>query len=179
MATTTPGVYPANQDVVAVLDDESLQPLFAGSSPMRVAVDRSKTVTQYQVENGAVRNDHIVDNPVELNIDFTLTNETRPQYAALEQAYLANRLLTVQTKVSSFRHMLIYMLPHDESVALGDSINMPIRFIEWRTVQPAYGTLPPSSVRNKAQSSTVQRGTQQSRTSNPTIAKQVYDWIRE
>lgn len=179
MATTTPGVNSAAQDLVAILDDETLQPLFQASSPMRVAVDRSKTVTQFKVESGATRNDHVVDNATELNIDFTLTDTIRPQYSALEQAWAANRLVTVQTKVSSFRHMLIYMLPHDENTSLGDSINVPMRLIEWREVQPAYGTLPPSKVANKAQSSTVQRGTQQGRTSNPTIAKQVYDWVTE
>lgn len=179
MATTTPGILPSNQDLVAILDDETLQPLFASSSPMRVAVDRSKTVTKYTVEDGSVRNDHVVDDPVDLNIDFTLTDDTRTQYAALEQTFKSNRLVTVQTKVTSFRHMLIYMLPHDENAALGDSISMPIRLQEWRTIQPAYGTLPLNKVANKAQSSTVQRGSQQAAAPrNPTIARQIYDYIR-
>jgi hypothetical protein len=177
MATTTPGVYPGSQDLVAILDDETLQPLFTASSPMRVAVDRTKTPTKFQVESGATRSDHVVINATEIGIDLVLTNDTRQQYAALEQAWTANRLVTVQTKVSSYRHMLIEMLPHDENVALGDSISMPIRLSEWREVQPAYGTLPMSKAANKAQSSTVARGNQQGRTTNPTIAKSVYDYI--
>lgn len=180
MATTTPGVYPGDQDLVAILDDETLQPMFTASAPMRVAVDQSKTVTSYAVENGSERNDHVVFNPIDLNIDLILTIDSRAQYAAIQQAYRTNRLVTVQTKVSSFRHMLIYMMPHDENVALGDSISVPMRLQEWVTVQPSYGTLPPSSVRNKANSSTVGRGTQQATTPrNPTIAQEIYDWIRE
>lgn len=179
MATTTPGVYPSNQDLVAILDDETLRPIFEASSPMRVAVDRSKTPTKFQVENGETRNDHVVENASELSIDFALTDDIRQQYSALEQAYNANRLVTVQTKVTSFRHMLIYLLPHDENATLGDSVAVPMRLIQWREVQPAYGTLPMSKVANKAQSSTVQRGNQQTaQVRSPTIAKQIADYVR-
>lgn len=154
-------VYSASQDLVAILDNDSLQPLFTAARPMRVAVDRSKTVTQYPVENGTTRNDHVVDLPVELNIDLTITEDTRAQYETLAQAFASNTLVVVQTKVTSFRNMLIYALPHDETVPAGESITLPIRLVEWREVQPSYGTLPPSKVANKAQSSTVTRGTQQ------------------
>lgn len=161
MNITLPGIFPAAQDLVAILDNDSLEPIFTASTPMRVSIDKSKIVTQYQVEDGTLRNDHVVENPIAASIDLMLTDSKRNEYIALEQAYNENRLVIVQTKVSSYQNMLIEAMPHDETIDLGQNVIVAVRLIEWREVTPSYGDLPPKKVQNKNQSSTVQSGTQQ------------------
>lgn len=172
MAITLPGVFPVAQDLVAILDNDSLEPIFTASFPMRVSIDRNKTVTQYQVEDGTTRNDHVVENPISASVDLMLTEDKRSEYIALEQAFQENRLVIVQTKVSSFMNMLIDYMPHDESNALGENILVSIKLIEWREITPSYGDLPPKKVQNKNQTSTVKSGTQQPNQSTQTPKKQ-------
>lgn len=172
MAITTPGIYPYAQDLVAILDNDSLEPIFQASTPMRVSANPSKMVTQYQVEDGSTRNDHVVDNPLEMNIDIMLTEDKRSEYAALEQAFTELRLVIVQTTISSYRNMLIEAMPHDETTDLGQNVLANIRLLEWREITPSYGDLPPSKVSNKNQSSTVNGGTRQPTQSAQTPKKQ-------
>ncbi|VTP70784.1 phage protein [Proteus vulgaris] len=44
-----------------------------------------------------------------------------------------------------------------------DAIKLPLRFVEWRTVEPEYGELPPRSTQKPTQSSTVNRGNVQTK----------------
>lgn len=159
MAITSPGVYPANQDLVAILDNDSLEPIFSASIPMRVSVNPSKMITQYQVEDGTIRNDHVVDNPLEMNIDLLLSDLKRAEYLGLEQSFNELRLVIVQTTISSYRNMIIEAMPHDETVDFGENVLLNIRLIEWREITPSYGDLPPKKVVNKNKSSTVKSGT--------------------
>lgn len=172
MAITLPGIYPYAQDLVAILDNETLEPIFSAATPMRVSVNPSKIVTQYQVEDGSTRNDHVVDNPLEMNVDMILSEDKRTEYAALEQAFNELRLVIVQTTISSYRNMLIEAMPHDETVDLGSNAQVNVRLLEWREITPSYGDLPPSKVTNKNQSSTVKSGTQQPNEATPTPKKQ-------
>lgn len=182
MAITTPGIYPYAQDLVAILDNESLEPIFTASIPMRVSVNQSKMLTQYQVEDGSTRNDHVVDNPLEMNIDLILSDEKRAEYASVEQAFNELRLVIVQTSISSYRNMMIEAMPHDENVELGENSMLNVRLLEWREITPSYGDLPPKKVVNKNQSSTVKSGTQQPNETvqtpkTKTVAQQIFGAI--
>lgn len=153
---------------VAVYDDESFRPVFESASPMRVSVRADKTITRFQVEDGGERSDHVVDNAVEIVVEFLLTQDTRNAYQALRDAFEGNRILTVQTKVRSFPSMLIEALPHEETPALGTAVLVPILFVEWRPVQPEFS----DDVAQPKQKSTVSRGQQQtSQADAPTEAR--------
>lgn len=154
-----------DQDAVAILDGESFEQLFTDAQPMKLLIDERKTATKFQVEDGSSRSDHVIDNGVEIQIDFLLNENVRQTFQAMRQAYLDNRLLTVQTKVASYDNMLITDFPHDELAHLGNTIVVPIRLMEWRQVTPEYGDLPASSVADIAQSSTADRGNQQTQES--------------
>lgn len=170
MASTTPGVITSTQDLVAILDEKSLRQVFAAAHPMRVGVRESAKLTQFPVEDGTTRSDHLVRLPNEVTIDFLLTDDTRNAFSELRSAFQQRTLLSVQTKVALYFSLLITAMPHDETPDGGESITVPITMQEWVTVEPEYGDLPPSKVANKAQSSTVARGQQQT-TATPT-AKQ-------
>ena len=152
-------------DLVAILDNDNLQQLFVASSPLRVSVRESKKATQFAVEDGTTRSDHVTVDAIEISFDLFLSDENaRNGYEEIRQAWRENRLVTVQTKISSYPDMLILEIPHDETVEGGGSIRVPIRMQEWRTYEPQFGALPPQKVKKAEQSSTVQAG--QKQTSN-------------
>lgn len=155
----------SDQDTVAILDGETFEQLFSDAQPMKISVDERKTVTRFHVEDGSSRSDHVVYDGVEISIEFLLNENVRQTYQAMSQAYFDNRLLTIQTKVASYDNMLITDFPHDELAHLGNTIVVPVHFVEWREVTPEYGDLPAASVANVSQSSTVERGNQQTQES--------------
>lgn len=143
---------------VAILDNDTLAPIFASAHPMRVSVTREKRATKFAVEDGTDRSDHVVKELTEITVEFTATDDVRNAYQNLAQVWEQNKLVTVQTKVHSFESMLILSIPHDETPELGTGISVPIRLQEWIEVKPEQGDLPPSKVANKNQASTVKRG---------------------
>lgn len=150
------------QDLVAILDAESFEQLFTAAQPMRVSVRDTKRATKFEVEDGTTRSDHVVQDQIEISIDLILEDDfARDAYQQIKQAKNDNRLVIVQTKVDSYESMLITEIPHDETVELGGAISMPMRLVEWRTVTPQYGALPPSKVKNKKQASTSKGGQKQ------------------
>lgn len=150
------------QDLVAILDAEDFTQLFTASSPMRVSVREEKKATRFQVEDGSERSDHVVRLATEVAIDLMIEDEdARDGYEQIKQAWMNNRLVIVQTKVTSYESMLIESIPHDEVQEMGGAISMPIRLVEWSTVTPQYGTLPPSKVKSKKQSDTAKGGQKQ------------------
>lgn len=150
------------QDLVAILDSESFEQLFTAAQPMRVSVRDTKRATKFEVEDGTTRSDHVVQDQIEISIDLILEDDfARDAYQQIKQAKNDNRLVIVQTKVDSYESMLITEIPHDETVELGGAISIPMRLVEWRTVTPQYGALPPSKVKNKKQASTSKGGQKQ------------------
>ena len=158
--------------LVAILEDESLNQLFTASQPMRVSVREDGKLTQFPVEDGTTRSDHFVRQPIQITVDFLLTDDTRNAFSELRAAFAEKRILTVQTKVSVYFSLIITAIPHDETPENGSTIAVPVVLQEWRTVQPEYGELPPKKVVQKKQASTVTRGQQQTtETPAPTQAK--------
>ncbi|UNY40194.1 structural protein [Pseudomonas phage vB_PcuM_ KLEP17-4] len=170
MAITTPGVNQSNQDLVAILDAQTFRPLFANSKITRVTVRETSKLTTFAVEDGTQRTDHRVIDPVEIDLPILLTEFTRDLYQQLRAAYLEGRELIIQTKVSSYPSMMIYECPHDETPDTGDAIAIAVKLREIMTYTPEFGSLPPLKVTNLAQSSTVQKGQQQ--TTESTAATQ-------
>lgn len=146
---------------VMILDGDTFEQLFASTSPMRVSVISSRKPTKFQVETGETRSDHVVVGPIEIVIYLNLLSEnSRDQYSALMDAAGDNRLVTVQTKMSSFDNMLIELVTLDESSNMLTGAAVPLRLSEWRDVQPEYGELQQDQVAKPEQSSTVKRGKQ-------------------
>ena len=159
-------------DVVAILDAETLELLFDGSNPMRVTVRETSKLTSWPVEDGTQRTDHRVLDPIEIDLPLLLTGDNRDLFERLRQTYIEGRLLVVQTQMRSYDSMMIMDMPHDEIPEQGDSTPVAVKLREIRVIKPEFGTLPPSQVSNPAQSSTVQRGGQQTQAADaPTQRK--------
>lgn len=145
---------------VEILDNETLQPLWTGSDIMDVQVQETSTVTKYKVEDGTNRNDHIVYNPTEIMMRFTLAGEVSQLFNAIKQTYVNRDLVTVQTRTDVYADMIVTEIPQDQTGAATDAVTLDIRLSEWREVVPEYGELTQSNVANPDQSSTVKRGSQ-------------------
>lgn len=147
-------------DVVAVYDD-NFNVLWTGSIPMKCNVNPTSKLMQHPLETGATIVDHKVKNPVELTLGLVLSGRSaRNLYGQIQKVYDAGTLLTVQTKASTYRNMVLYEMPHDEAPENYDMLVMALKLQEAQFVEATYGTIPASKVANKANASTKQRGEQ-------------------
>ena len=160
-----PTIFPQlsnNYTPVQILDSETFDVLFSSSNPMRLSVFDEKRITRFQVESGEERSDHVVTSAIEINIEFVLAGfDAREQFKAIRQAFLDHRLVTVQSRMATYEDMLIEAMPHEETSVVYDGAVVPVRLVQWRSVEPEYGELQQEQVANPAQSSTVQRGRQE------------------
>ena len=144
---------------VMVLDTDVFGILFHSASPMRVSVREEKRATKFQVESGEVRNDHVIDLPTEIVVDFLIAgNEARAQYANLVTKYHAKEPVIIQTRLTSYDNMLIESIGREEIADIAEGSTMSVRFIEWREITPEYGELTPEKTQSPKHTDTVNRG---------------------
>lgn len=144
---------------VMVLDTDVFGILFHSASPMRVSVREEKRATKFQVESGEVRNDHVIDLPTEIVVDFLIAgDEARAQYANLVTKYHAKEPVIIQTRLTSYDNMLIESIGREEVADIAEGSTMSVRFIEWREITPEYGELTPEKTQSPKHTDTVSRG---------------------
>lgn len=143
---------------IAILDAQTFQVLFSSANILPVSVQDEKSITRFAVEDGSVRADSAVKRPIEITMEFVLTDDIRNQYEDMRQAYLSNQLLVVQTRTANYPSMQIEKFPNEQNF---DSVRVSMTLVEVEFVRPQYGQLPPSAVRDSADVSTLNRGQQQ------------------
>ncbi|WP_272665944.1 phage baseplate protein [Providencia sp. PROV174] len=149
---------------VKIFNVDNFSTLFETANPIQINVRDEHKATQFTVESGETRSDHVVVQPVEIGMDLILAGEMKSAFETLQQAYDKHQLVGIQTRVKTYQPMLLVNLYHDEIPEMADAIKLSLRFSEWRTVEPEYGDLPPRKVAKKEQSSTVNRGKVQTST---------------
>lgn len=152
---------------VIILDNDTLQELWAGSDIMSVSVSETSKATRYAVEDGTSRNDHVIQNPAEISIGMMLAGEVAQLFQILKQTYLERKLVTVQTKTDVYADMLVEEIPHEQDAGMTDGVTVDVRLVEWREVAPEYGELTAKKVAQPWQSDTVKRGSQASSEAPP------------
>lgn len=144
---------------VMVLGADVFGVLFHSASPMRVSIREEKRATKFQVESGEVRNDHVIDLPTEIVVDFLIAgDEARSQYANLVTKYHAKEPVIIQTRLTSYDNMLIESIGREEIADIAEGSTMSVRFIEWREITPEYGELTPEKTQSPKHTDTVNRG---------------------
>lgn len=152
---------------VIILDNDTLQELWVGSDIMRVSVHETSKATRYTVEDGTSRNDHVIQNPIEIEISMVLAGEVARLFQLLKQTYLERNLVTIQTKTDVYTNMLVEEIPHEQDSGMTDGVTVNVRMVEWREVAPEYGELTINKVANPNQSDTVNRGSQATSEASP------------
>lgn len=148
-------------DVVAITG-AGFAPMFSAARPLTASVYEYADIMEHPLETGAVIVDHIVFKPVEIELPLLCVGEAayRSTYAAIRTTYSAGTLLTIRTRTGSYPSMVITDLPHDETPDEFNAISIRLRLREARFVTPKQG-LASDQVANQSQSSTQNRGTQQ------------------
>lgn len=126
-----------NQDVVGVFDGYSQ--VFAGARPMTAAVREEAKLMEHPVESGIVVTDHMVIQPVEIELSMTLTPETyRDTYQEIKKLFSEGKLLTVQTRTDSYENQVISALPHEETPDVYDTVLLDLKLKEVRIVSAEF-----------------------------------------
>lgn len=148
-------------DVVAITGP-GFGSMFSAARPLTASVYEDAKLMEHPLETGALIADHIVFQPIEIDLPMACVGEIayRSTYAAIRGAFNAGLLLTVRTRTGSYPNMVIMEIPHEETPSAFDAIIIRIRLREARFVSPKSG-LSTSQTQNPAQSSTVNRGNQQ------------------
>lgn len=149
-------------DVVAVLGP-GFSPLFSFARPLSARVYEDAKLMEHPLEMGSVIADHIVVEPMEIELPCIVTGEIeyRNTYAAIKSAFSTGTLLTVVTRTGVYPDMVITGMPHEERPQSFNAIEMNLRLRHAVFVKPQSSALPQSQTQNPAQSSTLQRGSQQ------------------
>lgn len=159
-------------DVVAVLGP-GYSPLFALARPLAATVYEDAKLMEHPLEMGSVIADHIVIQPMEIDMPCMVVGETeyRNTYAAIKSAFISGTLLTVVTRTGVYTDMVITAMPHDERPQSFNAIEMNIRLRHAVFVKPQSSALSSSQTQNPAQASTVKKGSQQTTAASaPTTA---------
>ena len=148
---------------VEILNNDSLQPIWAGASPMQVSVRETSKATRFAVEDGSVRNDHVVRNATEIGIKMMLAGDVTNLFEALRTTYQQRDLVTIQTKTAVYTNMLVEEMPHEQDPGMSDAVAVDIWFVEWQEVKPETG----AAMTKPKQKNTQQRGTQATKETPP------------
>ncbi len=160
-------------DIVGIYDANFNQ-AFKNARPMKARVKTSAKVMQHPLETGAVITDHIVYEPIEVELPVSIqANDYSNTYQLIRSAYIAGQIFSVQTRTQSYLNMILSALPHEEDPAHFDLIAVSLKFTEAKFVSAQYSKLPPSKVKKKAQASTAKKGevkAEEPKISNPSRA---------
>lgn len=154
-------------DVVGITGG-GFAPLFSDARPMRAEVIETAALMEHPLETGALIADHIVFDPIEIDIPFIIVGESeyRNTYALIKATFKAGTLLTVLTRTGSYPNMVLSEIPHEERPDAFNAIAMRIRLKEAHFVAPKTGSLSQSQTGDPSQSSTTSRGAQQTTGAN-------------
>lgn len=142
-------------DVVGVFDQNGQQ-LFESARAIKARIKPEAKVMEHPVETGSTTIDHIIFNPIEIELSVLITTDDyRDVYEQINRVYKAATLLTVQTLAATYTNQLIMGLPHDESpdMLTGIALALSLRQVEFATTVTT--KLAP---RNPKDTTTVDRG---------------------
>jgi len=151
----------ASVDVVGIFN-QSFQQLFVTARPIKATVKEDSKLMEHPLETGATIIDHSIILPFEIELSLILKRgEYRNVYERIRQTFINREIVLVQTKTALYDNMIIQSIPHDEEPELFDTIALALKLRHVQIVQAQFAKLPPRSVRNPANASTVDRGQQQ------------------
>lgn len=168
MALTDAQVPTASADIVAIFD-QNFNQLFRLARPIKAAVKEDSKLMEHPLETGATITDHSILLPLEIELSLIATRgEYVDVYQRIKQSFRNRDLLVAQTKTGLYENMIIQSMPHEEDPEMFDSIAIAVTLREVLLVTAQFAKLPAKKVRNPSNSSTVDKGQQQPKTSSKT-----------
>lgn len=144
-------------ETVTAVYDSKFNPMFATATSMRVQMTEDAKVMTHPLENGSQITDHIVINPIKLDLVMILpVDEYKNVYQAIRTAFRTGKLFTVVTKTGTYPSMLLSGIPHEENPDMMNRVAMNLQFDEAKFVAVTYTPGP----RKSSNKTTVKRGEQ-------------------
>ena len=141
-------------DIVGVYDD-GLTPMFGNVSFMKASVKMPSKSMEHPLEKGSIITDHKIILPTEISLFLVATrNNYRNVFAQIKRAFLGSNLLSVQTKTSIHKNMVITDLPYEENPDAFDAITIQLKLKEVQYATTEGGFTPA----NETDQSQVNRG---------------------
>lgn len=171
----------AAQDVVGVFDS-NLNQLFVEARPMTCRVDESTKMMTHPKENGALQSDHRIVNLIEIELTMILNSaDYADVYAQIKTLKTTNSSVTVLTKVDSYENMFLEDMPHQETGANPDSIQISLKLTEAQIASTTVTTV----TKNPADMPTTRTGAQSGTTATSTPSTEgnnnkgslAYSWV--
>lgn len=145
----------ASQDVVGVFD--GYDQVFRSARPMSASVREEAKLMEHPLESGATVTDHMVIQPVAIELSMMLEPETyRDTYKEIKTLFLAGKILKVQTKTDSYENQIIEALPHEEDPEIFDTIALTLRLKEITIITAEFKAV--YKAQRSGQSNTTSRG---------------------
>jgi len=138
------------EDVVAIFKknaaDEDVQ-ILEDAHLMQASIGEDVSAFQHPLENGRIRVDHRIIQPVTIELRVILTDKAsiigaalresldfktaaRDTYRDLRELFLAGTSLSVQTRANTYPNQLINSMPHDETPALFNGLIISLSMSE-------------------------------------------------
>jgi hypothetical protein len=150
-------------DIVGIYDNDTFDQLFETARPIRANIKREIKVMQHPIETGALVQDFMIVQPVEIELSLMLASDGEYQtvYQAIKQYHLTGTLVSIQTKADVFPNMLIEAMLHEETPDVFDAIPLAVKLRQIQQVTVQYQALTSKQVQQPVDQSTVNTGTQQ------------------
>lgn len=147
----------SSRDEVAVYDSSFTQ-VFPKARILKGSVNRPKRVMRHPLENGATTVDHVIIDPIEIELSMLLTSKNyQDTYNQIVGYFIDSTLLIVQTRASTYFNQVISAMPHVEDTRQYNTITIAVKFTQVQFAATESTTVPA----NPSNSSTVDRGAQQ------------------
>lgn len=164
----------ASADVVAIFETNTGRQVFPDARPLKVVVNESARLMAHPIENGASIIDHRIILPVSLDLNMILRPETfRETYLEIRRLFQESVNLTVQTKTATYPNVYLQEIPHEEDPAVFTTIGIVLSLVETLIATVQIQALPPTSVSNPVDQSTIDRGQQTSEMTQPSVGLQI------
>jgi len=163
----------ATTDIVAIRRADTGEQVFAAARPMTASVYEVAKAMEHPLEDGATIIDHLVFQPVEIEMPLMVTGETAADvYDEIRQLFRAGILLSVQAKARTYDSMLIVAVPHDERPEEFDALTISLQLREAVFVASTFGGATvvapaPTTRAPAARVATTRRGAQQTTPAPP------------
>lgn len=149
-------------DVVAVIDPDTGEQLFAEAESMKANVGPLSKIMDHPLEDGSPVSDYKIILPVTIELGLLVSaQDSGSTYATIRDAFLASTYLTVRTNADTYENLVIEGMPHDESPDMFGMLAIGLRLREVQLVTVAYQALAAKDVAQPTDQSTVNTGEKQ------------------
>lgn len=154
--------------------DDNFKVMFPDAINMKATVQEEAKLMEHPIEDGSSVTDHRIILPVEIELIVFLAADTyKDSYNNIRQAFRGEQLFVVHLATGIYSRMAMQAMPHEESPEQAGSIAMALQLKEAQIITTQYQALPPRKVRDKKDTSTVNRGEQQSQEQKTFVASSV------